>query len=88
MAWARFQQRRFRESITLAKEFVRQKDHPRGYAFLAASYGHLGEIEAAKEALGRYRALASQPIDAFARSFILDPDHRKLFLDGIALADV
>jgi TolB-like protein len=88
MAWARFQQRRFRESVTLAKEFVRQKDHPRGYAFLAASYGHLGEIEAAKEALGRYRALAPQPIDAFARSFILDPDHRKHFLDGIALADV
>jgi TolB-like protein len=87
MAWARFQQSRFQESVALATEFVRQKDHPRGYAFLAASYGHLGKTEAAKAALDRYRALAPQPIDAFARSFILDPVHRKSFLDGIAVAD-
>ena len=58
-----------------------------GYAFLAASYGHLGETEAAKAALDRYRTLAPQPIDAFARSFILDPMQRKSFLDGIAVAD-
>ncbi|HEY2752735.1 TIR domain-containing protein [Phenylobacterium sp.] len=87
MAWARFQQGRFAEAIALAKEFVRQKDHPRGYAFLAASYGHLGQTDAGREALDRYRGLAHQPVEAFARSFILNPAGLQLFLDGIALAE-
>jgi TolB-like protein len=86
MAWARFQQGRFAEAVALAKGFVRQKAHPRGYAFLAASYGHLGQSEAATDALEHYRTLAQQPVEAFARSFILDPDNLRLFLDGIALA--
>jgi TolB-like protein len=87
MAWARFQQGRFAEAIALAKEFVRQKDHPRGYAFLAASYGHLGQTDAGRDALDRYRGLAHQPVEAFGRSFILNPAGLKLFLDGIALAE-
>ncbi len=87
LAMARFQQACFSEAARLSKECVQQSDHPTGYACLAASYGHLGQGRAAQEALARYRTLASQPIDAYARSFLVDPAHIKLFMDGIALAE-
>lgn len=83
MSWARFQQRRFAEAIALGKEFVRLKDHPRGYAFLAASYGHTGDKAAKRAALERYNELADRSIESFAETFILDPDNRALFLEGV-----
>ena len=63
------------------------RENPTGYAYLAASYGHLGQLGAAREALARYRELSLQPIEAFARTFIHDPDQLGLFLAGIALAE-
>jgi adenylate cyclase len=87
MALARFQQKRFEEAVTLAREFIRQKPHPRGYAVLAASCGHLGRQAEAREALRRYAALASRPIDEFARYFIINADGLNLFLAGIAAAE-
>ncbi len=84
---ARFQQRRFNEAVTLLKETSQQLDSPHALSFLAASYGHLRQADAAAEALRRYRALSAQPIDAFAPSFLDDPNDIKLFLDGIALAE-
>lgn len=86
LSWARFQKRDFEQAVTLGKEFVRLKQHPRGYAFLAASLGHLGETATAREALQRYGAVAGQSIEQFATSFILDDDNRALFLAGIAAA--
>jgi TolB-like protein len=86
LAMARFQQGCFGEAARLSKECVQQTDHPTGFACLAASYGHLGQTRAALEALTRYRALAPQPIEVYARAFLVDPGHLKLFLDGIALA--
>ena len=87
MGQARFQQRRFSEASPLLKEVVQHVDSPHAYGFLAASYGHLGQTAAAQEALARLQALAPQPIDAFARTFMDDPTDVKLFLDGIALAE-
>lgn len=86
LAWARFQQGRHDEAIALGREFVRQKPHPRGYAFLAASYGHLGRIAEARDALARYRELAPRPIEDFARWMIINQAGQTLFLEGIALA--
>jgi adenylate cyclase len=83
MSWARFQQRRFEEAITLGKEFVRLKDHPRGYAFLASSYGHIGDRAAQRAALQQYNALADRSVESFAETFILDPANRALFLEGV-----
>jgi len=86
LSWARFQQERFEDAVALGKQFVRQKAHPRGYAFLAASYGHLGRRVEAEDALALYTSLASRSIESFADYMILNPAGRTLFLNGIALA--
>lgn len=85
LSWARFQQGRFEEAVALGKEFVRQKPHPRGYAFLAASYGHLGQRIEAEDALAHYAALSSRSIESFAEYMIINPAGLSLFRDGIAL---
>jgi hypothetical protein len=54
---------------------------------LAALYGHRGEIGDAKEALGQFKSLMVGTIDEAARIWFPRPEHRKLFLDGIALAE-
>jgi len=66
---------------------IQNNDAPGAYACLAACYGHLGQIEAAREALHRYGELSGQPIEVFASSVFHAPAHIKLFLDGIALAE-
>ena len=86
LSWARFQQGRFADAVALGKEFVRQKPHPRGYAFLAASYGQLGLRAEAQDALKRYADLATRSIESFADYMIVNASGRRLFLDGIALA--
>ena len=86
MSWARLQQGRFGESVALSKEVVQQSDNPGPYAMLAASYGHMGQAAAGREALARYRTLTPRPIADFGRSISHDPAHLKLFLAGIALA--
>ena len=87
MGQGRFQQARFDEAVPLLREQVQQTDSPRGYAFLAASLGHLGRTGEAKDALARFRALSPQPIEVFAHTFMDDPIHVGLFMDGIALAE-
>ena len=84
---ARFRQQRFADVIALEKEAVQLTDVPIGYLYLAASYGHMGQPAAAREALARYRSLSPLPIDAYARSTIIDPAHLKLFLEGIGVAE-
>jgi adenylate cyclase len=87
-AAARFEQGRFGDVISLSREMAHHFDeNPGPHAFLAASYGHLGQVEHAKEALSRFAALTPQPIDAWAPGFFPDRTRLKLFLDGIALAE-
>ena len=86
MAVARFRKGQLSDAAALSKEFVQQTDAPTGYAILAASYGHLGQARAAREALERYQSLTPLPIHDFARAIFSDPVHLKLFLEGIALA--
>jgi hypothetical protein len=69
------------------KEFAQhQVDGRMSPAFLAAAYGHLGQASEARAALARYRALTPLTLDAFATDNLRDPAQRKLFLEGIALA--
>ena len=84
---ALFQQGRFSEAVPLLKEHAQHVDAPMPQAFLAAAYGHLGQAGEAQAALARYRALSPQTLDAFAANWLRDPAQRKLFLDGIALAE-
>jgi tetratricopeptide (TPR) repeat protein len=80
---ARFRQGRFAEALSVLNEA--SSPHPYAHAHLAAALGHLGRVEAAREALARYHAGADLSIDE-AAALWLPPEHRKLFLDGIALA--
>jgi len=50
-------------------------------------HGHRGEIGQAKEALVQFKSLMIGTIDEAARIWFPRPEHRKLFLDGIALAE-
>ncbi|HEY3887682.1 MAG TPA: TIR domain-containing protein [Caulobacteraceae bacterium] len=87
MGVARFQQGRFSDVIALMKEATQQTDSPTAYAFLAASYGHLGETHAALEALARYQIFSPLPVEVFGRSLLSNnPSHISLFVDGIGLA--
>jgi tetratricopeptide (TPR) repeat protein len=87
-AAARFEQGRFSDVITLSREMAQHLDeNPAPHAFLAASYGHLGEIRRTNEALSRFAALTPQPIDAWALGFVPNRARLKLFLQGIALAE-
>jgi len=84
---ARFRQGRFSETVTLMREVVQRSDHPTAFLFIATSCGHLGQAEAAREALAHYHALTSAPVDAYALRFAVSATYRKLFMDGIALAE-
>jgi TolB-like protein len=84
---ALFQQGRFSEAVPLLKEQAQHSAAPMPPAFLAAAYGHLAQASEAQAALARFRALSSQPLEAFAANWLRDPAQRKLFLDGIALAE-
>ena len=87
LACYRLLQGRYAEAVTLSKEHLQQVENPMSYAFLASTYGYLGQTEPAGEALTRYRSLTSQPIEEFGRIIMPVPKHLKLFLDGIALAE-
>jgi adenylate cyclase len=87
LAMARFQQRRFDEAVALANEIYLHFENPTGCAILAASYGHLGLGDAAREALAQYERLSQRTIEAYARSVWPREDHLKLFLDGVTLAE-
>jgi tetratricopeptide (TPR) repeat protein len=85
LASARFQQGRLDEALAL---FMTTSSRlPVSYAVLAALYGHRGEIGDAKEALEQFKSLMVGTIDEAARIWFPRPEHRKLFLDGIALAE-
>jgi len=83
---ALFQQGRFSEAVPLLKELAQHFATPMPQAFLAASYGHLAQLSEAQAALARFRALTPETLDRFAVNSLRDPAQRKLFLDGIALA--
>ena len=83
---AQFRLGRFAEATPTIRAWVRQRDVPIGHAFLAASYGQLGQVAAARAALQRYRLTTNLPIAAIADAFP-DQTMRRLFHQGIALAE-
>jgi adenylate cyclase len=87
MGVVRFKQGRFAEAVSHLKESIQQADIPTSFAYLAASYGYLGQTAAARAALARFAAVSPLPIEVHARSTIPRRDQLELFLDGIALAE-
>jgi len=80
----RFAQRRYSEAASLFRENVQRTDGSAGYAYLAASYGHLGRIDEAKSALVRRRELTSSPMTTLLN---FNPKLIQALLDGIAMAE-
>ena len=60
---------------------------PITYAVLAALHGHLGQTDQAQEALAHFESQSIGTIEEVARIWFPRPGERKLFLDGIALAE-
>ncbi|MDZ4776867.1 MAG: TIR domain-containing protein [Alphaproteobacteria bacterium] len=87
VAFARFAKGEFAEAARLLKEVIHlQPTVSMNFALLASAQGHLGQIEAARETITRYRALSD--IDMRERlTNYRDPAQRKLFLDGLDLAE-
>lgn len=87
IALAKFDQGRFDEAAKLLKEANQlQPTVSINLALLAACYGHLGETKAAQAAIAKYQRLSSVEIRKRVTLFH-EPEHRKLFLAGIALAN-
>ncbi len=85
LASARFQQERFDEALALFRTTALRL--PISYAVLAALHGHLGQTAEAQEALAQFKSLMTGTIDEAARIWFPRPRQRKLFLDGIAMAE-
>jgi predicted Zn-dependent protease len=85
LASARFQQERFDEALALFRTTAMRL--PVSYAVLAALHGHLGQVGEAQEALAQFHGHSIGSIEEAARIWFPRPHERKLFLDGIALAE-
>jgi predicted Zn-dependent protease len=85
LASARFQQERFDEAPALFRTTTLRL--PISYAVLAALHGHLGQTDQAQEALAQFERQSIGTIEEAARIWFPRPRERKLFLDGLALAE-
>jgi TolB-like protein len=84
LAIARFQQGRYDEALALFRTTTMRI--PVSYAVLAAIHGHRGETGLGQGELGQFDALETGAIETIADTWFRRPEHRKLFLHGIALA--
>jgi tetratricopeptide (TPR) repeat protein len=85
LASARFQQERFDEALALFRTTAARL--PISYAVLAALHAHLGHKAEAQEALAQFKSQMIGTIDEVAHIWFPRPSQRKLFLDGIAMAE-
>lgn len=86
MAQTRFAQKKFAEAAELCREWGSLSRSPMSIGLPAAAYGHLGQMREAHEALSELKQLSDMAMSELAAMFYQRPEHRQLFLDGIALA--
>ncbi|HLZ83480.1 MAG TPA: TIR domain-containing protein [Caulobacteraceae bacterium] len=90
MARAHFLAERFSEAVPYLRELTRQAEsNPGAFFMLAAACGQLREMDAAREALDRFKSLTPLTPAEFTQLWTLGipPKFVKLYLDGIALAE-
>jgi TolB-like protein len=80
-ATALFQLGRLEESLALFRSTSGRL--PISHAVLAAILGHLGELDAGRAELARFRAHSAASIDQLAAIWFHRPAHRRLFSEGI-----
>jgi adenylate cyclase len=85
---ARFAQERFDDALPFFTQGVQLVPAwPYGHYYLAACYGHLGQMAPAQASLARARELSNRPMDELASAWFRRPEHQRLLLDGVALAE-
>jgi TolB-like protein/cytochrome c-type biogenesis protein CcmH/NrfG len=80
----------YQQAVTMLNASLYDRPRwPTTYRFLAAAYAHLGELEAARSAVGRLQAVApapAAPINRFHKSPFQNRDHSARYLEGLSLA--
>lgn len=84
---ARLGQGRFDQALDLSREWDLREGSPMSRAILAAAYGQVGQIPEARASLANYHAASPAPIATIGEMLYRRPEHRRHFLDGIALAE-
>jgi adenylate cyclase len=85
MATARFLEGHPDEAFSLIWESTYQ--HPMAHLVAAAVCGQLGRWREAGAALSQYRSATPAPIDAAVAHCFARPEHRRVILEGVALAE-
>jgi TolB-like protein len=85
LAVCRLLQRRCEEALELLSQNTLEL--PVHIATAASAYGQLGMTAEAREALARFRALVQVPFERYAVWLFQKPEHRALFLEGLAKAE-
>ncbi|HEY1447895.1 MAG TPA: TIR domain-containing protein [Caulobacteraceae bacterium] len=83
----RFAQRRFGDTVDICREWISLANHPTSVGMLTAAEGHLGDAGAASKALAHFHERSSMTFPEIATLLYRKPEHRALFLEGIALAE-
>lgn len=87
LAAVRFAQRRFAECAEICREWMGIANHPTSVGLLASACGHLGDARVGKETLAHLNELSTMSTPEIAAMFYQKPEHRQLFVEGIALAE-
>jgi len=85
LAAARFAQRRFSEAAGLCLEWVQISNSPASVGLLVACNAHLGLFDACREGIAHLRRLSTIPMIDIASLIYQRPEHRDLFMAGIAM---
>jgi tetratricopeptide (TPR) repeat protein len=82
---AHFLSRRFGEAVPeLLLAIEETPNFPTPYRHLAACYAHMGQLDKAREAVTRLRAITSAVMPPIM--YLRNPEHRELVLSGLRLA--
>lgn len=81
LASARFQLRQFDEALALFETTTYRL--PVSYLILASLHGHLGQIDAGREALAELERANASSVDDLARIWFPRPENRQLLSEGL-----
>jgi adenylate cyclase len=82
---AHFSSRRFDEAVPKLLLAIQDEPHfPAPYRYLAACYAHMGQLDEARDIVGRLRGMT--PLVVSSASHLRNAEQRELYLSGLRLA--